>query len=126
MPFSHFRLYPELTTLVDRTRSNYIYPTGKQRMEPLGVLVFSVFMISSFLQVLIESISRMLDPAHEAPHIPYIVLAVMTATIVIKSAVWLSCRAIKSASVEALQQDAENDVRSLRTDSMPSTNGIPP
>ncbi|GAA5878521.1 hypothetical protein JCM3774_000096 [Rhodotorula dairenensis] len=91
-------------------KSNYIYPTGKRRMEPLGVLVFSVFMISSFLQVLIESINRMLDPSVEPPHLPYVVLAVMIATIVIKSGVWLSCRAIKSASVEALQQDAENDI----------------
>jgi divalent metal cation (Fe/Co/Zn/Cd) transporter len=88
-------------------------------MEPLGVLVFSVFMISSFLQVLIESIGRILDPAHEAPHIPYIVLAVMGTTIVVKAAVWLSCRAIKSASVEALQQDAENDVRRWHTDWLP-------
>ncbi|GAA5987064.1 hypothetical protein JCM10908_001011 [Rhodotorula pacifica] len=91
-------------------KSKYVYPTGKQRMEPLGVLVFSVAMIASFLQVFIESINRMLDKNLEAPHIPPVVLGVMVATILIKSAVWLSCRAIKGASIEALQQDAENDI----------------
>jgi hypothetical protein len=34
----------------------------------------------------------------------------MIATILIKSAVWVWCRAIKNSSVEALAQDAENDV----------------
>lgn len=79
-------------------------------MEPLGILVFAVFMISSFLQVFIESVQRLLDPNLDQTHIPPIGLATMVATIIIKSGVWLSCRAIKSASVEALQQDAENDV----------------
>jgi len=79
-------------------------------MEPLGILVFAVFMISSFLQVLIESTQRLLDPHLEQTHIPPIALATMVGTIVVKGAVWLSCRAIKSASVEALQQDAENDI----------------
>ncbi|GAA5822136.1 hypothetical protein JCM3770_000420 [Rhodotorula araucariae] len=91
-------------------QSRYIYPTGKQRMEPLGILVFSVFMISSFLQVLIESISRLLDPHLEQTRIPPIAFGTMVGTIFIKAGVWLSCRAIKSASVDALQQDAENDI----------------
>ncbi|GAA6042522.1 hypothetical protein JCM8097_004644 [Rhodosporidiobolus ruineniae] len=91
-------------------KSQYTWPTGKSRMEPLGVLIFSVAMISSFLQVLIESIQKLVDPALEETHLPPIALATMVATIVIKSGVWLSCRAIKSGSVEALQQDAENDI----------------
>jgi hypothetical protein len=109
----------------------YAYPAGKNRMEPLGVLVFSVFstpflfpvlpipltpclrraVIASFLQVLIESIQKLFSPDLGHTDIPPVALAVMGGTIVIKAGVWLSCRAIKSASVEALQQDAENDVR---------------
>ncbi|GAA5917853.1 hypothetical protein JCM6882_001715 [Rhodosporidiobolus microsporus] len=91
-------------------KSQYAYPSGKSRMEPLGVLTFSVFMISSFLQVLVESVQKLLDPNLEQAQLPPVALGVMIATIVIKSAVWVSCRAIKSASVEALQQDAENDI----------------
>ena len=53
-------------------------------MEPLGVLVFSVFMISSFLQVFIESIQRILDKNLEEQPLGAIALGVMGATIVIK------------------------------------------
>ncbi|EGU12917.1 putative Cation diffusion facilitator [Rhodotorula toruloides ATCC 204091] len=91
-------------------KSSYIYPTGKRKMEPLGVLIFSVFMISSFLQVFIESVNRLFDENLEFTRLPLVALLVMVSTIVIKAGVWLSCRAIKSASVEALQQDAENDI----------------
>ncbi|GAA5977660.1 hypothetical protein JCM5350_002309 [Sporobolomyces pararoseus] len=90
-------------------KSRYIYPTGKNRMEPLGVLVFSVFMISSFLQVFIESIQRILDKNLEEQPLGAIALGVMGATIVIKGLVWVACRAIKTTAVEALQQDAETD-----------------
>jgi len=79
-------------------------------MEPLGILVFAVAMISGFLQVLIESIQRLCDRHLEQTNLPPIAIATMVGTIVVKGAVWLSCRAIKSASVEALQQDAENDI----------------
>ncbi|GAA5878251.1 hypothetical protein JCM8547_007540 [Rhodosporidiobolus lusitaniae] len=91
-------------------KSQYAYPTGKQRMEPLGVLVFSVFMISSFLQVLIESLQKLFSPDLGHTQIPPVALGVMGGTIIIKGGIWLACRSIRSASVEALQQDAENDI----------------
>ncbi|GAA6064571.1 hypothetical protein JCM10212_006196 [Sporobolomyces blumeae] len=90
-------------------KSRYVYPTGKSRMEPLGVLVFSVFMISSFLQVFIESVQRLLDKDLVEAPLSNLALGVMLATIVIKGLVWLACRAIKTTAVEALQQDAETD-----------------
>ncbi|GAA5890932.1 hypothetical protein JCM16303_004798, partial [Sporobolomyces ruberrimus] len=65
-------------------KSKYIYPTGKSRMEPLGVLVFSVFMISSFLQVFIESIQRIMDKDLVEQPLGYVALGVMGATILIK------------------------------------------
>jgi len=71
-------------------------------MEPLGILVFAVAMISGFLQVLIESIQRLCDRHLEQTNLPPIAIATMVGTIVVKGAVWLSCRAIKSASVGQL------------------------
>ncbi|KAH9441987.1 hypothetical protein Pst134EB_028262 [Puccinia striiformis f. sp. tritici] len=65
-------------------QSIWQYPAGKRRMEPMGVVVFSVFMISSFVQVLVESIERLLSGT--------------------KSAIRK-----KNTSVKALAQDAEND-----------------
>lgn len=67
-------------------------------------------MIASFLQVFIESCHRLLDPNLEPAAIPLSGIIVMLLTIVVKLAVWISCRRIKNTSVNALAQDAENDV----------------
>jgi divalent metal cation (Fe/Co/Zn/Cd) transporter len=42
-------------------KSDYLFPVGKARLEPLGVLVFSVVMIVSFLQVIVEAVTRLAD-----------------------------------------------------------------
>ncbi|KAM0746582.1 hypothetical protein T439DRAFT_360269 [Meredithblackwellia eburnea MCA 4105] len=91
-------------------KSAYNWPTGKRKMEPMGVVVFSVFMISSFLQVFIESVQRLMDPHLEPTRIPLIGKIVMVSTIGVKLIMWVWCRTIKNSSVEALTQDAENDI----------------
>ena len=42
-------------------KSDYLFPVGKARLEPLGVLVFSVIMIVSFVQVIVEAGGRLVD-----------------------------------------------------------------
>lgn len=44
--------------LMGRTSDRHIYPAGKKRFEPLGVLIFAVAMIASFVQVSLD-----LDPS---------------------------------------------------------------
>ncbi|PLW46754.1 hypothetical protein PCANC_09595 [Puccinia coronata f. sp. avenae] len=90
-------------------QSIWQYPAGKRRMEPMGVVVFSVFMISSFVQVLVESIERLFAGSSAAISIPFTSMLVMWATILVKGMVWLWCRRKKNTSVKALAQDAEND-----------------
>ncbi|TIA83502.1 hypothetical protein E3P92_00715 [Wallemia ichthyophaga] len=91
----------------DSTR--FKYPVGKQRFEPLGVIIFSVFMIGSFLQVLFESISRL-------QHIPITTLLPlagilsMVITVIVKAFIWVFCFKIKSSGVQAIAQDSLNDV----------------
>ncbi|KAI5474634.1 cation diffusion facilitator [Pseudohyphozyma bogoriensis] len=91
-------------------KSSYLYPTGKKRMEPMGITVFAVFMIASFVQVFIESVERLFDKNLETAQIPLVGKIVMLVTIVLKLGVWLWGRTIKNSSVEALTQDAENDI----------------
>lgn len=90
-------------------QSIWQYPAGKRRMEPMGVVVFSVFMISSFVQVLVESIERLFAASNSAISIPFTSMIVMWTTILVKGIVWLWCRRKKNTSVKALAQDAEND-----------------
>lgn len=40
-----------ITTLLISKQDQYRYPVGRRRLEPLGVLVFSVIMITCFFQV---------------------------------------------------------------------------
>lgn len=53
-----------LTTWLIRKQDQYRYPVGRRRLEPLGVLVFSVIMITSFVQVSLEAIQRLASPDH--------------------------------------------------------------
>lgn len=93
----------------------YKYPVGKRRLEPLGVLIFSVLMVVSFGQVLLESLNRIYaDVIHSEtvkdPSLPCIGVVFMLLTIVIKTFMWLMCHNHKNSSVRAIAQDSENDV----------------
>ncbi|KAF2004458.1 hypothetical protein P154DRAFT_519328 [Amniculicola lignicola CBS 123094] len=88
----------------------YAYPVGRRRLEPIGVLVFSVIMITSFVQVAIEGISRLTGDDHTVVQLTLPAVAIMSSTVLIKFACWLWCRLIKNSSVQALAQDAMTDV----------------
>lgn len=79
-------------------------------MEPLGVVVFSVTMITSFAQVLVESVQRLFDKNLDVAYLPKSAIAAMASTVVVKLAVWFAYRSFTSRSVRALSQDAMNDV----------------
>lgn len=86
------------------------YPTGKQRMEPLGVVIFSVFMIAMFLQVGVEGIKRLVSGANEEFILDQTTIVIMAVTIATKTVAWQLSARIKSNGVQALAQDNKNDV----------------
>ncbi|KAG8707148.1 hypothetical protein FRC09_001992 [Ceratobasidium sp. 395] len=86
------------------------YPTGKQRMEPLGVVIFSVFMIAMFLQVGVEGIKRLIDHENEEFSLDKTTLIIMLVTIATKTVAWQLSARVKSNGVQALAQDNKNDV----------------
>ena len=99
----------KLAQIRDRSK----YPVGRSRLEPLGVLVFSVVMIVSFLQVALEGVQRLAaSPESRAPptDLSPLIAATMAAVVVVKGFCWIWCRSSKSASVQALAQDAQSDV----------------
>ncbi|CAM1507130.1 Fc.00g067710.m01.CDS01 [Cosmosporella sp. VM-42] len=91
-------------------QDQYSYPVGRRRLEPLGVLVFSIIMITSFCQVGLECINRLMNPLHEILYLGIPAIAIMVSTILIKGACWLWCRYVKNSSVRALADDAKTDV----------------
>ncbi|KAK9489721.1 cation efflux family-domain-containing protein [Lipomyces doorenjongii] len=91
-------------------RLQYAFPVGRSRLEPIGVLVFSIIMIVSFIQVAIEAIRRLFQGVGTTVDLGLSTIIIMILTILSKLAAWLWCRSVNSSSVRALAQDALTDV----------------
>lgn len=98
------------TTWLISHQDQYSYPVGRRRLEPIGVLVFSVIMITSFFQVFLECFNRLTGLDHSIVHLTIPAIAIMASTVIIKGLCWFWCRLIKNSSVQALAQDAMTDV----------------
>ena len=91
------------TRLISASQQDqYSYPVGRRRLEPVGVLVFSIIMITSFFQVALECIQRLASSEHEVIELGIPALSILVGTILIKGAVWVWCRLVKNSSVRAL------------------------
>jgi divalent metal cation (Fe/Co/Zn/Cd) transporter len=91
-------------------QDQYAYPVGRRRLEPVGVLVFSVIMVTSFFQVGLECINRLMSDDHSVVELGIPAIAIMLSTVAIKGFCWFWCRLVKNSSVQALAQDAATDV----------------
>lgn len=94
-------------------KSEHAYPIGRSRLEPLGILVFSIIIIISFIQVGQESFKRLFLSAADAHHtvrMGWDAIAIMSLTIVLKVACWVWCSKSRSSSVQAIAQDAFTDI----------------
>ena len=97
------------TKLISR-QDQYAYPVGRRRLEPIGVLVFSVIIVVSFCQVGLECLTRLTSGDHSIVQLGLPSIIIMASTVLIKFGCWLWCRMIKNSSVQALAQDAMTDV----------------
>ena len=103
------------------------YPEGRARVEPIGVIVFATVMCFSSLNILIESMRRLVDGfGSSGPREIDVALAgfvVLITTILVKVALFFYCRAALfsvasegsgnnegAAAVAAYAQDHMNDV----------------
>ncbi|CAL3964300.1 unnamed protein product [Diplocarpon coronariae] len=98
------------TTRLIEIQDQYQYPIGRRRLEPIGVLVFSIIMVTSFFQVALECLSRLNSGDHSIIELTLPAIIIMSSTVVIKFFCWLYCRLIKNSSVQALAQDAMTDI----------------
>lgn len=81
------------------------FPVGRRRLEPLGILVFSIIMIISFVQILQESAQKLMAKGpHEAMQLPPIAIGALGATIGLKGILWFGCIRVKTTQVQALAQ----------------------
>lgn len=81
------------------------FPVGRRRLEPLGILVFSIIMVISFLQILQESVKKLLPGGpREAAGLPPTAIGALVATVVVKGIIWIGCARVKTTQVQALAQ----------------------
>ncbi|KAK5629981.1 hypothetical protein RRF57_005696 [Xylaria bambusicola] len=99
-----------ITTVLISRQDQYKYPVGRRRLEPLGVLVFSVIMITSFVQVALQSAERLASGDHTIIELGIPEISIMVGTVVIKGLCWIWCRLVRNSSVQALAADAMTDV----------------
>lgn len=86
-------------------RLQHKFPVGRRRLEPLGILVFSIIMIVSFLQILQESVTKLLPGGpRDAATLPPVAIGALVATVVIKGTIWFGCIRVKTTQVQALAQ----------------------
>ncbi|MCJ1245278.1 hypothetical protein MMC30_002481 [Trapelia coarctata] len=93
------------------TSLNRRFPVGRRRLEPIGILVFSIIMVISFMQVLKESVEKLLPGGEKkAVELPPLAAGSMLATIIVKGIIWFACIRVKTTQVQALAQDCKTDV----------------
>lgn len=62
-------------------------------------------MVISFLQVLQESVEKLLPKGeHSVANLPPIAIGAMAATIAVKGIIWIGCARVKTTQVQALAQ----------------------
>ncbi|KAK4505047.1 hypothetical protein PRZ48_003010 [Zasmidium cellare] len=86
------------------------FPVGRRRLEPLGILVFSIIMVISFLQILQESVEKLMPLEGTAEKLPAVAIGALAATVGVKGIIWFGCIPIKTTQVQALAQDCKTDV----------------
>ncbi|CAK3854861.1 metal tolerance 11-like [Lecanosticta acicola] len=86
------------------------FPVGRKRLEPIGILVFSIIMVISFLQILRESVEKIMPLQGEAEKLPGVAIGALVATVGVKGIIWFGCIPIKTTQVQALAQDCKTDV----------------
>jgi hypothetical protein len=69
-------------------------------------------MIVSFIQVCLEAVQRLVEDGetHAIVTLNPQGVVILSSTVVVKFGCWLWCRSIKNSGVQALAQDAMNDV----------------
>ena len=91
--------------------NKYLYPIGKSRMQPLGILVFACIMGTLGFQVFIEGVQQLVGKEH-THHLEdlQLVIGIMIGVIVVKFFLFLYCRGSWNRSVQTYAQDHRNDV----------------
>jgi cation diffusion facilitator family transporter len=100
------------TAISMRKQNPYLYPIGKKRMQPLGILVFASVMATLGLQIILESVRTLITQEHSLAlnESRNWVVGIMLGTTVVKFMLMVYCRTFSDEIVRAYAQDHFFDV----------------
>ena len=101
------------------SRNPILYPAGKARLEPVGIILCAALMGMAALQLILESVTQLIEGFNNIEHPSALIfdmstIAMLIGTIVAKIALWILCSryADKSGTLMTLAVDHRNDVLS--------------
>lgn len=98
------------TSRAARRTNKYVYPVGKTRMQPLGIVAFACVMGTMNFYVVLESCKALAAGARDGLSDSMLLVGVsMGGVILAKLALWLACRASDDSAVQVYAQDHLND-----------------
>ena len=113
-------LYLSMRAMGTASKDSFRFPVGKNRLEPLGVMLFAVVMGISMLMLAREAVTNLImgftsdSGEGGVPTFGPEVLAGIVATVVIKAALHIYCKYVaektNSSAVETYAEDHRNDV----------------
>ncbi|KAJ7570546.1 hypothetical protein O6H91_01G124800 [Diphasiastrum complanatum] len=101
------------TSVTMRRPNPYLYPIGKRRMQPLGILVFASIMATLGLQILLESVRQLVSKAHNLELTGtkrQWVVGIMISVTIVKLGLMFYCRLFENGIVRAYAKDHLFDV----------------
>ncbi|KAF5477263.1 hypothetical protein F2P56_003914 [Juglans regia] len=100
------------TSYAMRKPNHYRYPIGKNRMQPVGIIVFASVMATLGLQILLESARQIIAKSRPEMdhHQEKWVIGIMVSVTVVKFVLMVYCRRFENEIVRAYAQDHFFDV----------------
>ena len=87
------------------------YPVGRNRLEPVAIIITASVMSTATLQIIITSIQDIASNTAD-PTINFFSGSIIVLTILLKTVLYLLCCQVDNASVQLLATDHRNDVAS--------------
>ena len=94
-----------------RQYDRFHYPIGRNRLEPVAIIITAAVMGTAALQIITSAIEDVADNKVD-PNINIFSAVIIALTVILKGTLYILCRQVRSPSVQALAVDHRNDVAS--------------
>lgn len=98
-----------ITSYLIRRYNQFYYPIGRNRLEPVAIVVTASVMGTAALQIITSAIEDIADNSID-PQINVFSGGIIALTVILKGALYIICRQVNNPSIQTLAVDHRNDV----------------